>query len=157
MTDGWNADKDDLHCYVIAMANGGWYGTSEEWRRREAPLVAIDPVLENFAAAHGLRLSKNHKETPERSIAWGNNPRCLIQIYLEDETDLLWNLWLCGSEDRADSRYWRKDFAVNGEPMGAFEERLPRLLENAFDRIEEWRASPDQLEFATKLAPLPRG
>jgi hypothetical protein len=137
------------------MANGGWYGTPEEWQRLEAPLLAIDPVLEGFASTYGLSLSKNSKDSPERSLRWGDNPSLLIQVYLESEVGPSWNCWLCCSEDRGDARYWRKDFAFRAERVESFDEQLPTLLENSFNRLDAWAANPDQLEFATKLVPMP--
>ncbi len=135
------------------MANGGWYGTQELWERLQAPLLTIDAMLDHFAEAHGLLLSKNAKDWPERSLRWGDNPGCLIQMYLESEDGPTWNLWLCCSEDRGGSRYWRRDFAIQSELMESSRERLPIILEDALQRCQAWQASPDQLEFATKLSP----
>ena len=137
------------------MANGGWYGTPEEWQRLEGPLLKIDPVLEHFAATHGVVLSRNAKDSPERSLRWGNSPSFLIQLYLEGSSGPTWNMWLCCSEDRGDSRYWRTDFAARGEPVEAFQDRLPGLLEESFRTVTAWGADPAQLQFATKLAPVP--
>ena len=58
-------------------------------------------------------------------------------------------------QDRADGRYWRTDFAVRGKPIESFRERLPALLEEGLERLEMWGANPDQLQFATKLDPMP--
>jgi hypothetical protein len=138
------------------MANGGWYGTPEEWQRLEAPLLAIDPILERFAAARRLRLARNAKDRPERSLFWGGSPRFLVQLYLESETRATWNMWLCCSEDRGDSRYWRTDFAVRDQPLAVFQARLPDLLQESFETLEAWGADPDQLQFATKLVPITR-
>ena len=137
------------------MANGGWYGTPEEWERLEAPLLSIDPVLERFASTHGLHLSRNLKDSPERSLAWGIEGRCLIQIYLADETEPTWNVWLCCSEDREDSRYWRNGFVIRELRLCEFEGKLVGILEESYRRLNEWAAKPDELRFATKLAPLP--
>ena len=122
----------------------------------EGPLLALDPDLARFAIAHGLEVSKNAKDYPERSLRWGNNPSFLIQIYLENEDRLSWNLWLCCYEDRDDSRYWRTDFVIRDEPMEAFRDQLPGVLEESFKRLVAWGADPEQLEFVTKLAPIPR-
>jgi len=138
------------------MANGGWHGTPEEWERLQEPLLVIDPILERFATMRGLQITRNAKDTPERSIRWGDNPSFLIQLYLESEVGPTWNLWLCCSEDRDDSRYWRRDFAVRAEPIEAFSEQLAGLLETSFSRLLAWGKNPQQLEFATKLAPIPR-
>jgi hypothetical protein len=137
------------------MANGGWYGTPEEWQRLEGPLLTIDPLLEQFARTHGLDLSKNAKDSPERSIRWGDNPSFLIQVYLQDESGPSWNLWLCCSEDRSDGRYWRRDFPVRDERVDSFQERLPALLEESFSHLQAWGANPDELEYATNIAPTP--
>jgi hypothetical protein len=138
------------------MANGGWYGTPEEWQRLEAPLLQVDSCIERFAREHSLNLSKNHKEWPERSLTWGENPRCLIQLYLAEEEDLTWNLWLCCSEDRGGERFWRKEFAVRGQKLEQFIMDLPKLLDESLKQLNDWRAAPDKLEFATKLQPLPK-
>lgn len=151
----WKADKSSSHAMGRRMANGGWYGTLEEWQRLEGPLATIDPILEQFASTHGLDLSKNAKDWPERSLRWGDNPSFVIQVYLESKAGPTWSLWLCCSEDRGDSRYWRKDFAIRDEQIESFRERLSPLLNESFNRLEAWGASPDQLEFATKLAPMP--
>ena len=138
------------------MANGGWYGTSEEWQRLEEPLTRIDSLLERFAVSHDLRISRNAKDSPERSLTWRSGPRRLIQLYLENEAGPTWNIWLCCSEDRGDNRYWRNDFAVRGQLLGAFQLRLPILLEESWTTVEAWGADPSQLQFATELALPPR-
>ena len=89
------------------MANGGWYGTKEEWDRIEAPLKLLDPELERFARKYELLVTKNHKDWPERSVRWGDDIGCLIQLYLVDETKLTLNLWICTFQDRGDARYWK--------------------------------------------------
>jgi hypothetical protein len=138
------------------VANGGWYGSAEEWQRLEAPLLTIDPILEEFARINGLRFTKNVKDSPERSLRWGDDPSCLMQIYLESDAQPSWNFWLCCYQDRDGSRYWRRGFAVQGEAVDAFRDELASMLEESFNRVETWRANPDQLEFATTLAPMPR-
>jgi hypothetical protein len=45
----------------------GFQGSEKQWHRMEAPLVQVDPLLEKFAVAHKLRLSKNYHGQPERS------------------------------------------------------------------------------------------
>ncbi len=50
------------------MANGGWYGTPEEWKRIERPLLDLDPAIAEFARKIGLTVSKNPKDEPERSL-----------------------------------------------------------------------------------------
>ena len=108
------------------MANGGWHGTEEEWERVEAPLIEIDNVISDFSEEFNLKLTKNLKDYPERSMLWmNNNIRCLIQIYAANLEGLTWNLWLCASEDRdkgylwwkSKERYWKKEFLVEKKLM----------------------------------------
>jgi|SRR5690606_27364962 len=131
------------------MANGGWYGTKEEWVRLESPLVEIDPILYSFAAEFGLAITKNHKDWPERSIEWGSDIRRLIQLYLADEKQLTFNLWLCASQDRNGSRYWKKEFAVKEQTVTSFKDSLPTLLRNSRSLLESW--GENDLEFVTKV------
>ena len=127
----------------------GFHGPDDAWRRMEAPLLGLDPVLERFARDQGLAIRRNHHNWPERSLIWGEPIRRLIQIYLEDEETLTWNLWLCASEDRGSSRYWKNAFLLRAAPIEDLERTLPDLLEEARRRVDSW--SSDQLEFAAKL------
>jgi hypothetical protein len=134
------------------MANGGWYGTAEEWARIEAPLLAADPVIGRFAAEFGLPVGKNHKDWPDRSIAWGDKVRCLIQLYLADMEALTFNLWLCASEDRGDKRYWKREMPVLKQPLPEFIDALPTLLRSGRSKLELWSADPSDFEFAVDLS-----
>ena len=136
------------------MANGGWYGTAQEWERLEASLIEIDPTLEAFSVTHNLALSKNHKNTPERSIKWGNGIQNLIQIYLANSETPTYNMWLCASEDRGTERYWKKAFLFQDKIISKTGINMPTLLENAFSKITNWNRNPEKFEFATKLAKL---
>ena len=137
------------------MANGGWYGTREEWDRLEAPLLELDPMISSFSDEHSLALSKNHKDWPGRSLKWGQSPSCLMQLYLADADTLVWHLWLCCSEDRGSERFWRQERIIDGEQIATFAPRILPVLREGYGRLEKWRAAPDRLEFATTIAPLP--
>ena len=86
------------------MANGGYWESQAAWRRVEAPLIEVDDVINRFASVHGLLVTRNVKEWPERSMRWGIGIERLIQLYLEDEAALTFNLWLCASQDRGSER-----------------------------------------------------
>ena len=62
----------------------GFQDSELEWQRIEAPLLRVDPILDAFASAHGLGISKNYHNHPERSLTWGTDLRRLIQLYLAD-------------------------------------------------------------------------
>ena len=144
------------------MANGGWYGTQEEWQRIEAPLLEIDSVVECFSEEYGLELTKNHKDWPGRSMEWGESVRCIIQIYLADEKNLTWNVWLCASQDRekgmlwwkGQHRFWKQEMLVKSKPMSSFSNDLQALLCKGKDKLDHWHNNPEGLEFATQIQRL---
>ena len=131
------------------MANGGYWASKDEWQRVEAPLLEVDSILNEFASEFGHRVTKNHKDWPERSIEWGVNIRRLVQLYLADEKDLTFNLWLCASQDRDGKRYWKQENLVKGCPIAEFQHHLPSLLREGRAKLEGWNES--DLEFATNL------
>lgn len=127
----------------------GFYGSRGSWERIESPLRPLDPILEAFARQHGMSLGRNHHDWPERSLRWGQPISRLIQIYLEDEDRLTWNVWLCASEDRSSGRYWRREFLCQAVPIEEISRNLPGLLRQAREIVEQWSAQ--DLEFATEL------
>ena len=131
------------------MANGGYWHSESDWRRVEAPLLELDHDLSAFASMNGLRLSKNHKDWPERSLNWGQSIKFLLQVYLADEQELTFNVWLCASQDREAGRYWKREFLVEARPVAEFRESFVSLLKEAKVKLESW--SESQLEFATRL------
>jgi hypothetical protein len=132
------------------MANGHWWGTDDEWRFAEAPLIQVDPVLAEFAAEFGVVLTKNGKGWPDRSLTWGNGVNRLIHLFLMDAKAHTFNLWLCVYEDREGKRYWKQDLLVATRPISEFQDRLPELLREGRSIIERW--AEGELDFATVLA-----
>jgi len=133
------------------MANGGWYGTKEEWERIERPLLEVDSIINNFAREAGLAVTRNYKGWPERSIVWGEDIRCLIQLYLADEKSLTFNLWLCASQDRGRTRYWKQETTVKAKKVSEFKEDLAALLREGREKLVNWSKNGEQLKFATTL------
>jgi hypothetical protein len=128
----------------------GFYGPKKDWERVEAPLLQIDAILASFAALHGLTGRANYHNWPERSLLWSSNGiRKLIQIYLEDENDLTFNLWISASEDRGRERFWKQQFFKNAAPFQEIEKDLPQLLSTAKETLDTWTSG--DLEFATAL------
>lgn len=137
------------------MANGGWYGTDEQWVHLEAALRPIDPLIDRFAARNALLVTHNEGESVGRSMRWGSNPSALLQLYLSDLNRMTWNLWACCYEDRGSDRYWKTAFLVEGEEVVAFAQSLDALLERGLGELNHWCEHPELLRFATKVAPLP--
>ena len=118
----------------------GFQGSESEWQRIEAPLLRVDSALELFASAHGLGISKNYHNHPERSLTWGAGLRRLIQLYLADSRLLTFNMWLCASQDRGSSRYWKQEFLLKEQSIDIFFSTLPSLLNEAYRKVDSWTA-----------------
>ncbi len=128
------------------MANGGWYGTKEEWDRIEKPLLSIDPILEQFAKENNLVVTRNLKDWPERSMAWGNDVSCLIQLYLVDDKLLTFNLWLCVTQDRATKRYWKNETPIKEKQASEFKDTLFEQLVEGHQKVLEWSKNKKELK-----------
>jgi len=120
------------------MANGGWYGTAQDRERIEAPLKLLDPELDRFASKYGLQVTKNLKDWPQRSLVWGADVRCLIQVFLVDESALTLNLWICASQDRDGRRFWKNETARK-------EVQVSEMARDLFDLLEAGRRKLDHL------------
>jgi hypothetical protein len=104
------------------------------------PLKGIDRSLKQFGSEHGLELLRDTRNHPERSFRWGSPVERLIQIYIVDEAQLTWNLWICAVEDRADGRYFKREFLREGVPMQEIADHLPELLHEAYSQVTGWTA-----------------
>jgi len=118
----------------------GHHGSEEEWKRLEGPLRDLDAPIDAFARRHGLTVSRNYHNWPERSLRSGTDPESLIQIYLTDEGRLTWNLWLCASQDRGRQRFWKKQFLRRDVPMSEIGPVIDELLNEALRTISSWRS-----------------
>ncbi len=128
------------------MANGGPYDKAV-WARIEAPLIGVDPLLEDFARKNGLSVSKNSHNSPERSITWNAGPNCLIQLYPVAQDPSRFSLWICASEDRGGERYWKEDSLVEDQPMEAFEAQLPELLDDGLRTLASWCEDTESFDY----------
>jgi hypothetical protein len=133
-----------------SLMPNGFHGAPQEWARLELPLTKLDARLVNFAYKHQLSLSKNHSGYPERSLRSSDDGlQRLIQIYLEDEHDLTFNLWICASEDRGDERFWKRKFLCRAVPAQEIDNNLESLLREAFEIARSWART--DLELGTKI------
>jgi hypothetical protein len=134
------------------MANGGWYRTDEEWTRIEEPLLRLDADLDRFARKHGLALTKNHKDWPERSLTWKKGDvHCLIQVYLVDESGLSFNLWISAYQDRGERRFGKQETPRKEAQAAELEEGWFEVLEAQKRKVDDWAMRPEELEFATNI------
>jgi hypothetical protein len=124
----------------------GHYGDRASWERISQPLLVLDDELEAFSAEAGLPLRRNTRNWPDREFRWSDSLNRLIQIYLESEEHLTWTIWICASEDRNGSRYWKQETLAKAVPIEQLKGNLPELLESARTKVCSW--SPGDLEAA---------
>jgi len=89
---------------------------------------------------------------PNRSFIWGDDVRCLIQLYLNDQDELTFNLWLCVSQDREKKRYWKRETPIENRHIEEFDKELAEEIRRGRERLVEWSLHPDSFEFAMDLA-----
>ncbi len=119
------------------MANG-FYGTEEEWNRIETPLQKLDAEMQNFAETHQLVLIKNEKGSPDRSFHWRENPKVLIQIFMESEKALTYTMWVSASDNRSRAEYWKHQTLIKASPIDVLEGELQELLQRAYTTANDW-------------------
>ena len=122
------------------MANG-FYGSKSEWDRITAPLERLDPVLEKFAAEKGLTLGKNTKNWPNRGFRWDDTPSRLIEIYLAEQKNVTWTMWICAYEDRPSGRFLKRQTVIDSVSIEDLESQLSELLESAWNTVTSWSAA----------------
>ena len=125
--------------------------TEYDWAKIARPLIDVDPVLDEFAQRFGLQKFSNLNDWPSRVFDWDNGVRCQIQLYLADPQELTFNLWLCASQDRGTTRFWRHETPIKEQRVEAFAGRLMGELEQGRRKLIGWTANPAALEFATVL------
>src|SRR5262249_60473274 len=93
---------------------------------------------------YGLQVTRNLKDWPERSLVWGTDVRCLIQVFLVDESGLTLNLWICASQDRDGSRFWKKETPRN-------EVQVSEMARDSFDLLEAGNSKTKYINTTTRM------
>ncbi len=128
----------------------GYYESKEKWDRMESPLLELDPILEEYARNHNLKMEKNYHDWPSRDLSWSEKDiNRIIQIYLENEKELLFNLWIAASRDHEGKRYWKNVFIKRAVPITEIKVNFAELLDIARATVNSWQRS--DLEFAVNL------
>jgi hypothetical protein len=121
------------------MPNGGYDGSVEDFHKMEAPLIEIDPLLEQFAAARGLKLVKNYHNLPQRSLDWvSRGLNRSILIVGNDAEKLTFHIAVTAWVDKDGHRYINHEMLKRDEPWDRVRAQLHRLLEETFETAESW-------------------
>jgi hypothetical protein len=116
----------------------GFHGLEEEWKKVEAPLLEIDGTLEDFARSHGMEFARNYHAWPSRRLKWGEGVFRLIEISLEDEGEMTFNVWICAWRDSRRKRYWKNTYLKEGAPFTEIKDQLEQLLQEARETLQAW-------------------
>ena len=119
------------------MANG-FHGTNEEWNRIAILLESLDPVLEEFASSKEIPLGKNTKNWPDRELRWVDDLHRLIQIYLQNEKELTWTLWICAYQLGESEHIWQHETIIKDVSISELQINLESLIEEAWDKVSNW-------------------
>ncbi len=120
----------------------GFHGPKEEWDRMEAPLLRVDPEFEAFAKSHALQHRRKYHNWPERSLIWNTeNVRKLIQVFLKDEKELKFTVWVCAFEDRGAKRFWKQKKLKEAVLIEEVLPELSRLLVECKVMLDDWKGS----------------
>ena len=119
------------------MANG-FHGTNEEWNRIAILLESLDPVLEEFASSKEIPLGKNTKNWPDRELRWVDDLHRLIQIYLQNEKELTWTLWICAYQLGESEHIWQHETIIKDVSISELQIHLESLIEEAWDKVSNW-------------------
>ncbi|MDO9099772.1 MAG: hypothetical protein Q7V53_03375 [Caldisericota bacterium] len=127
----------------------GHTGTSADWQRIEAPLLELDPLLETFARRHHVRLAKNERDWPSRSLTREFGIRRLMQIHVHDPGSPTFDVWLCASQDCFGKGYWKNRYVAEDVDAHALAVQMAHALGPGYAELMSWRRK--DLVYATDL------
>jgi hypothetical protein len=116
----------------------GFQGSLEEWQQMEAPFLEIDDLLEEFAAAHNLKLTKNYHNWPRRELAWINEGIHRTISILEGDKPETYNMSISAFQDSEDQRYHAYRWLKERVSWPEIVDNLRNSLEGAFVTLESW-------------------
>ena len=119
------------------MANG-YYG--EDWDELDALITPFDPLLEKFALAKGVQLTKNGKSPGYRAFRWETDIGRLIEIFIESYEYRTWRMGIIAYEDRAQRRFWKNETLFMPESIDKLEPDLEKLLEKGWETVSRWKS-----------------
>ena len=95
-------------------------------------------LLEVFANEKGLPLQHNNRSWPNREFRWLYQIERLIEIYLDDDKNMTWTLWICAYEYRNSIRLRKKETILKSVSIDEMDEKLEDSLEFAYEKVCSW-------------------
>ena len=116
----------------------GFQGSPQEWERISKPLERLDDKLYAFVADKGLPLQHNNRSWPNREIRWLYQIERLIEIYLEDDKEMTWTLWICAYQYANSIRLRKQKTILKAVSIDELYVDLEDSLELAYEKVCSW-------------------
>lgn len=112
---------------------------SDLWRALESPLVEIDELLSAFAKRHGMALSNNYHNWPERTLAWSSRGlRRSIQFALAGLEERTYSMMAYASTGAGMTWLSNESALKKAVPWAEIAADLESLLARAYETAEQW-------------------
>ena len=117
----------------------GYEFSREEWEKVEAPLLAIDGLLAEFAAQRNVQIVKNYHNWPQRQLDWTSNGiHRSLWILLADAGEMTFHVAGVASKDQNGDRYLKDCWLKKGAPWSDVKDNLTQLLQDGVTLLESW-------------------
>lgn len=110
----------------------------KDWQPAVAPFRELDPVLEEFAIAHGLQIEGIDSDRSSRTFRREGPVGRLIQIHLDSDNDGRWYVWISAFEDKQRGRHWKGRNLKGPTSVSELRPDVIELLDEAWAEISNW-------------------
>ena len=121
------------------MPNG--FYSNDEWEFFDSELSQFDDMLESFSRQRRIRILRNTRDWPHRTLQWGTTIRKQIEIYLVNEKKKTYEFRITAWVDKPDGRYWKTEKQKGPVRANLLFENLSSLLGDGYTILESWDES----------------
>lgn len=110
----------------------------EEFQKLEAPLLQLDTLLLEYAIQHKMRIRKNYRDVPERSLTWTEENQNWIMIRVSDIDNQTCDIGICAIKDINGVRYWKNEILLSNKPLHDIKSNFFSYLDRAINILQSW-------------------
>lgn len=130
----------------------GFQGSRDAWERIAAPLRDVDDLLVDFAEREGLKLGKDERAWPNRSLTQSGEVTRKLEIFLADKHELTYGFCAYAWTDREQRRYLKRELLCEQSPWAELKDDVPGLLDEGLAIVRSW--APEDVPFAVDMPEL---
>jgi len=120
----------------------GFTGSADAWNRAETALSIIDTLVPECIQDRKVTIVRNYHSWPSRSIEWVTGDlRRKVQVYLADQGEENYNVWLCASKEQTGPVLWRQEFLRQAVPWRVLSQEVRGVLIQGIETVESWTAA----------------